>query len=408
VGQLTGSADWFKLRVPYDCSSYVHYYQLQGSFWKESIEKQVDVYMSQQGCESSQRGKYVNSCLVEGGHISGSRVIKEGYEKCLDNWETKHKGCVDRVIRRFPTFRLVDPNGKCKANGINKVKRNSWELSQYDIWALNAAYDGPLPPCQKPDKVGDGKCDRGNNNLGCGYDGGDCCLPNSKDKDCIDPCGVRLKFFGGRNRPCRKAPVTEEFCVDHYWYGPNKCSQEYCRQTDEKYLQWQCKKSCSLCNSDPDQKEMDKICNTFLGPEVRAKYNKDSIKKKKPKKKNKGKKFQKANLKKSIKIENTRLTQLIEETRSNKSPSLRTEPCGVNNSLICLKSTPAVSTSRVTSPHTTPRSKPRSNKLKSQPAARNRVDSKNNKKEKSRSSEGFIIASADKRKKLRSYWMRRG
>ena len=29
--------------------------------------------------------------------------------------------------------------------------------------------------------------------------------------------------------PCRKAPVTKEFCTDHYWYGPNKCSPEYCR-----------------------------------------------------------------------------------------------------------------------------------------------------------------------------------
>ena len=58
------------------------------------------------------------------------------------------------TLRRFPTFKPVDPNGKCKANGINKEKRQSWEISQYDIWALNAAYDGPLPPCQSPKKVG--------------------------------------------------------------------------------------------------------------------------------------------------------------------------------------------------------------------------------------------------------------
>ena len=37
VAQLTGAADWFKLRIPYDCSSLVHYYQLQGAFWKEHI-----------------------------------------------------------------------------------------------------------------------------------------------------------------------------------------------------------------------------------------------------------------------------------------------------------------------------------------------------------------------------------
>ena len=57
------------------------------------------------------------------------------------------------LYRRFPTFKPVDPNGKCKANGINKEKRQSWEISQYDIWALNAAYGGPLPPCQSPKKV---------------------------------------------------------------------------------------------------------------------------------------------------------------------------------------------------------------------------------------------------------------
>ena len=37
VSQLTDIADWFKLRVPYDCSSTVHYYQLQGAFWKDDI-----------------------------------------------------------------------------------------------------------------------------------------------------------------------------------------------------------------------------------------------------------------------------------------------------------------------------------------------------------------------------------
>ena len=90
-------------------------------------------------------------------------------------------------------------------------------------------------------------CDAGNNNLGCGYDGGDCCLPHARDGDCIDPCGVRLKFYGGANSEmrkwgywilfhdmdvagkCRKAPETESYCSDHYWYGPNKCDDKYCR-----------------------------------------------------------------------------------------------------------------------------------------------------------------------------------
>ena len=41
---------------------------------------------------------------------------------------------------------------------------------------------------------------------------------------------------------CRKAPETKGFCADHYWYGDNKCGEKYCSVTDEKYLQWQCKK----------------------------------------------------------------------------------------------------------------------------------------------------------------------
>ena len=49
------------------------------------------------------------------------------------------------------------------------------------------------------EKVGDGKCDSGNNNIGCNYDGGDCCLPEADARDCIDPCGVRLKFYNGKN-----------------------------------------------------------------------------------------------------------------------------------------------------------------------------------------------------------------
>ena len=38
VGQLTeGGTDWFSLRVPYDCSSLVHYYQLQGARWTDTV-----------------------------------------------------------------------------------------------------------------------------------------------------------------------------------------------------------------------------------------------------------------------------------------------------------------------------------------------------------------------------------
>jgi hypothetical protein len=33
-------------------------------------------------------------------------------------------------LPRFPTFNMVDPNGRCKENGINKSKRETFQLSQ--------------------------------------------------------------------------------------------------------------------------------------------------------------------------------------------------------------------------------------------------------------------------------------
>ena len=56
--------------------------------------------MESQGCENSQRGKFINLCLVEGGHTEGSRIVKEGYELCLEKWAAKHKRCVDNVVKR--------------------------------------------------------------------------------------------------------------------------------------------------------------------------------------------------------------------------------------------------------------------------------------------------------------------
>ena len=36
---------------------------------------------------------------VAGALNTWCRVVKEGYEKCTQLWENKHKKCVDRVIR---------------------------------------------------------------------------------------------------------------------------------------------------------------------------------------------------------------------------------------------------------------------------------------------------------------------
>ena len=81
-------------------------------------------------------------------------VGEQAQEVCGQGHKVIQKDNKEQISsRRFPTFKAVDPNGKCKANGINKEKRSSWEISEYDTWALNAAYGGPLPPCQRPDKV---------------------------------------------------------------------------------------------------------------------------------------------------------------------------------------------------------------------------------------------------------------
>ena len=77
--------------------------------------------MKKQGCENDQRGKYINNCLVAGGHTDGNRIVKEGYDNCLDKWAAKHKQCVDNVIRSITIsdslicFELLLPLGICQA-----------------------------------------------------------------------------------------------------------------------------------------------------------------------------------------------------------------------------------------------------------------------------------------------------
>merc|ERR1711913_71481 len=129
---------------------------------------------------------------------------------------------------------------------------------------------------------------------------------------------------------------------------------------------------------------------------------------------------------------------LAEVPRSQAEPG--TELCGINNALICRKSTAASITTPLTTPsprqiftqrpetRVTPKaraaqtpnprlktsSKPKlkrrdPGKTKSKSAKQNQISSRSKgKKGKSRPSKGFVIASAEKRKQLRSYWMRRG
>ena len=40
--------------------------------------------------------------------------------------------------------------------------------------------------CSKPNYKGDGICDDENNNEGCDFDGGDCCIPNVNKDFCTE------------------------------------------------------------------------------------------------------------------------------------------------------------------------------------------------------------------------------
>jgi len=198
---------------------------------------------------------------------------------------------------------------------------------------------------------------------------------------------------------------------------------------------------------------MDSICNSFLGPEVRAKYKSKPGKNSKPKKPRSKKKKKTGtgsgqNRGKVIK------SSFLAEVPRSQPVDPGTELCGINNALICRKSTAAsittplttpsprqiftqrpqtrgtakatqtrvtskaAQTTRVTGkaqPRPTPNprlkttSKPKPGKAKSKSAKQNQISSRSKgKKGKSRPSKGFVIASAQKRKQLRSYWMRRG
>ena len=43
-----------------------------------------------------------------------------------------------------------------------------------------------FPPCQNEDKIGDGICQKKNNNFRCDYDGGDCCQAKTLVRACVE------------------------------------------------------------------------------------------------------------------------------------------------------------------------------------------------------------------------------
>jgi len=232
---ISDAADWFSLRIPYDCSSGLHGNGIDHVLKPEFMQK-----------------------------------FKKASADCGEvEWD-----CINPHVEKHGLFKFVDSNGQCKENGFGAKVKEVWQLKEWEIWALNAAYKGKQPECESKDKAGDGKCDKGNNHIGCEYDGGDCCLPDAKDSDCIDPCGVRWKFFGGKNRKCMDAPMTKDFCFNRF-RDPSNCEGTPAlkeAQCSDDLARMSCIKTCGLCNTELDSEKMDKICNDFLGPELVKKY----------------------------------------------------------------------------------------------------------------------------------------
>ena len=167
-----------------------------------------------------------------------------------------------------------------------------------------------------------------------------------------------------------------------------------------------------MCNKDPDQKQMDSICNSFLGPEVRAKYKsvkkpRENTKPKKPR----SKKKKAASGKNPGKV--SKSSFLAEVPRSQQAEP-GTEPCGTNNALICRKSTAASITTPLTTP--SPRQiftqRPQTRVIpKATPNPRLKTTSKPKlrkprpgKKGKSKSAKQNQISSRSKGKKGKSRW----
>ena len=78
----------------------------------------------------------------------------------------------------------------------------------------------PTNDCYQPNWVGDNYCDDGNNNEGCGWDGGDCCGNDVNTNfcsvcECLDPSHTTTTTT-------TEPPATES-CQSPHWKGDNYC-----------------------------------------------------------------------------------------------------------------------------------------------------------------------------------------
>ena len=69
---------------------------------------------------------------------------------------------------------------KLTALGVNVKLSDICCASCMGKWKPESTTPESEETCAAPIYVGDGNCDDGNNNAGCGYDGGDCCAQSVK------------------------------------------------------------------------------------------------------------------------------------------------------------------------------------------------------------------------------------
>ena len=197
------------------------------------------------------------------------------------------------------------------------------------------------------------------------------------------------------------------------------------RVTDEKYLQWQCKKTCDLCNVDPSRKEMDQICNALIPDSVKAKYRSDV----KPKHKGQKSKFNTVNTATNVKQKVKKPKELPRRGGGSKSVTIEYFDKKENKILLKTQTNTQNSVQFKTSPRKSPlpftslpatkskaptsatkfKAPPSGTKTKSpsSPAAAPATKSKKPSSKKSKG--GFVVINdPERRRKLRSFWMRAG
>ena len=211
------------------------------------------------------------------------------------------------------------------------------------------------------------------------------------------------------------------------------------RATDEKYLQWQCKKTCDLCNIDPSRKEMDQMCDALIPQSVKEKY-------KRQPKKNKTKSSSKSKINKSKPSSFNGIVKVPEKAKSSGSRTVTIEYFDKTKNKIVNKtqdqSTPRKSSAieyfdkkenkvLIKSQNSSPGKKSalpftslsvdKSSRVSSKSAikakssknalrsTKSKSTSKNTSKTSKKSAGGFIVINdPERRRKLRSFWMRAG